>query len=61
VALGVGALLSGPVSDRYGRKPVLLIATALFALSNVPLILAPNIAVLLAFRTLQVWARGLRD
>lgn len=54
VAIGLGALLWGPASDRYGRRPVLLIATALFALTNVPLILAPDVAVLLAFRTLQV-------
>lgn len=54
VAIGLGALLWGPASDRYGRKPMLVIATALFALTNVPLILAPNVAVLVAFRTLQV-------
>jgi MFS family permease len=57
VAIGLGALAWGPFSDRYGRKPALVIATALFALTNVPLILAPNIAVLLAFRTLQVRCR----
>lgn len=54
MALGLAALVWGPASDTWGRKPALLAATALFALTNVPLILAPNIAVLLVFRTLQV-------
>lgn len=54
IAIGVGALLWGPASDKFGRKPILLIATGLFALTNVPLMLTPNIGLLIAFRTLQV-------
>jgi DHA1 family bicyclomycin/chloramphenicol resistance-like MFS transporter len=58
VAIGFGALLWGPASDKFGRRPILLLATALFALTNIPLILAPSIALLIVFRTLQVGRGG---
>lgn len=53
IAIGLAALLWGPASDRFGSKPVLVLATVMFALSNLPLIFAPDIGILLAFRTLQ--------
>ena len=31
IGLGVGQMLLGPLSDRWGRKPVLYVATAIFA------------------------------
>jgi SP family sugar:H+ symporter-like MFS transporter len=31
----VGALLAGPLSDRYGRKPLMLITAVLFAISSI--------------------------
>ena len=33
VTLALGALVAGPVADRFGRKPTLLISVALFAIS----------------------------
>lgn len=33
IALALGALLAGPVADRFGRKPTLLVSVALFAVS----------------------------
>lgn len=46
-------LIIGPVSDRYGRRPVLLFCIALFMLASFGAMLASNIWVFLAFRVLQ--------
>ena len=54
--LGVNAVLQlivGPVSDRYGRRPVILWGIALFMLATVGCLLAPTIEVFLAFRMAQ--------
>lgn len=46
-------ILIGPMSDRYGRRPVLLVALVIFLLATVGTLLAPTAAVFLAFRMLQ--------
>ncbi len=46
-------LIMGPLSDRYGRRPVLLISMAVFALASVGCALAQDIWVFLGFRMLQ--------
>jgi len=54
--LAVSAVLQivmGPLSDRFGRRPVLLIGMAIFALASVGCALAENIWVFLGFRMLQ--------
>lgn len=43
-------MLAGPVSDRFGRRPVLKIAACLFALSAVTSALAPNFLLLVIAR-----------
>lgn len=43
----------GPVSDRLGRRPVMLAALTLYALASLGCVLAPDIGTLLAFRVLQ--------
>ena len=51
--LGVSAVLQiliGPLSDRYGRRNVLLVAMGLFVLASVGTLLAPNAEVFLVFR-----------
>ena len=51
--LVVNALLQlvvGPMSDRYGRRPVILGGIALFLLATVGCLLAPTAAIFLAFR-----------
>lgn len=53
LAFGVAQLAWGPVADRFGRRPVLLVGLALFALSGLGSALAPNVHVLLACRVLQ--------
>lgn len=43
----------GPISDRFGRRPVILGALAIFLLATVGTLLAPTVEVFLAFRMLQ--------
>jgi len=43
----------GPVSDRYGRRPVMLAAVAVFVLATVGALAAPTFEVFLACRLLQ--------
>lgn len=43
----------GPLSDRYGRRPVLLWSAAIFTLASLGGALAGDIVTFLAFRTLQ--------
>ena len=52
VSAGV-VLIAGPVSDRIGRRPVVLGATALFIASSIACSLADNVWTFLAFRMLQ--------
>jgi len=49
----VGQLLWGPLSDRIGRKPVLLIGLTLFAVGCLGVIWVENVRALLALRFLQ--------
>jgi MFS transporter, DHA1 family, multidrug resistance protein len=53
VGLAGGQIAYGPFSDRYGRKPVMLVALALFCAANVACSVAPRIEVLIAARALQ--------
>ncbi len=46
-------LFVGPVSDRFGRRPVILAATAIFTLACAGSLLAPNYGVFLTFRLIQ--------
>ncbi|KAF0675420.1 multidrug effflux MFS transporter [Profundibacterium mesophilum] len=59
--LGVNALLQvivGPISDRYGRRPVVLWTLAIFTLASIGCVLAPNIEIFLAFRMVQAVVVG---
>lgn len=47
---GIGALVHGPLSDRYGRRPVLLIATVGAAIFSFACSLSSNFELLLAMR-----------
>jgi DHA1 family bicyclomycin/chloramphenicol resistance-like MFS transporter len=52
-AFGIGQLLLGPLSDRLGRRPVLLVGLSLYLLATFGMLLAPNIEVLIGMRVLQ--------
>jgi MFS transporter, DHA1 family, multidrug resistance protein len=46
-------ILIGPISDRFGRRPVLLWGVGLFLVATIGCIFAPNIETFLIFRMLQ--------
>lgn len=53
LVLGLGQLLFGPLSDRIGRRPVLLLGALLFAVASFALALSSNSGIFLAWRTVQ--------
>ena len=52
------SLVHGPLSDALGRRPVILVGIAIFALASVGCAMAPSIQVLLGFRILQGLSAG---
>ncbi len=53
LGFGVAQLLYGPLSDRFGRRPLLLFGTGAYVLFSIGAALAPSFGVLLLFRALQ--------
>jgi DHA1 family bicyclomycin/chloramphenicol resistance-like MFS transporter len=53
VGLAIGQLLYGPISDRFGRRPVLLVGLSLFTAASIVTAVAPNATFLIAARILQ--------
>ena len=53
VGIAIGQVIYGPISDQYGRKPVLLLALVLFCGASALCSAAPNIEILIIARTLQ--------
>lgn len=56
VGLALGQLAFGPLSDRYGRRPLLLVGTLVCAVFSAASALAPGIELLAASRFLQGFA-----
>ncbi|MCF8198980.1 MAG: multidrug effflux MFS transporter [Sulfuritalea sp.] len=50
---GSAQLISGPLSDRFGRRPILIGGLALYVIASVACALAPNLDLLLAARFVQ--------
>jgi DHA1 family bicyclomycin/chloramphenicol resistance-like MFS transporter len=53
VGLAIGQLVYGPISDRFGRRPVLLVGLGLFTLAGIATTVAPNAWLLVVARILQ--------
>lgn len=53
VGIGVGQLVCGPLSDRFGRRPVMVGSMAVFALAGVAMAFSPTIEVFIALRVVQ--------
>ena len=53
IGLAAGQLLFGPLSDKYGRRPLLLLSMSLFVVATVFCIFAPDIQTFVSMRLLQ--------
>jgi DHA1 family bicyclomycin/chloramphenicol resistance-like MFS transporter len=53
IGLAIGQLAYGPLSDRFGRRPVLLAGLSLFTLASIVTALAPTAGILIGARILQ--------
>ena len=53
LGLGVGQLVFGPLSDSFGRKPIVYIGFIVFCLASVICVLAPNLEWMIIGRILQ--------
>ena len=53
LGLGFGQLISGPLSDSYGRKPVIYIGFIVFSLASLICIFSTNLEMMIVGRILQ--------
>lgn len=53
IGFGTAQLISGPLSDRYGRRPVLLGGLAIYAAASIACALAPSLDLLVVARFVQ--------
>lgn len=53
LGLGVGQLFFGPISDSFGRKPVVYIGFSIFLVASVICLMAPSLEVMVVGRILQ--------
>ncbi|MDM0016345.1 multidrug effflux MFS transporter [Variovorax saccharolyticus] len=58
LAFGCSQLVFGPLSDRFGRRPVLLWGLGAYVLASIGGAVAPTIEILIVWRTLQGAAMG---
>ena len=58
LAFGLSQLVWGPLSDRFGRRPILLIGMSAYGLAAVASALAPSMALLIVCRSVQGAAMG---
>ena len=58
LAFGISQLIWGPLSDRYGRRPVLLVGMTAYVVASVGSALANSIDLLIIWRTVQGAAMG---
>lgn len=58
VFFALGMLLFGPLSDKHGRKPVLLIGVGLYTAGSAACALASSIELLVVFRIIQALGAG---
>lgn len=56
IGFSVGALIYGPLSDRFGRKNILCLGLAMYAFAAFLAAVSPNLVLLVAARALQGFA-----
>jgi MFS transporter, DHA1 family, multidrug resistance protein len=58
LAFGCSQLVWGPLSDRFGRRPILLCGLVAYALASIGSVMAPSMALLIVWRAVQGAAMG---
>ncbi|MFV0439583.1 MAG: multidrug effflux MFS transporter [Desulfopila sp.] len=58
IFFALGILLWGPISEKYGRKPILLIGLVLYIVGSASCALSPNVHGLIAARIVQAFGGG---
>ena len=58
VFYAISMILLGPLSDKYGRRPILLFGTSVYTLASVLCAMAPNIYVLIGARIVEAIGSG---
>ncbi|MGL9718739.1 MAG: multidrug effflux MFS transporter [Wolbachia sp.] len=53
IGLAISGLIYGPLSDHYGRRPIMLIGMAIFTLASIACYIADNIILLILIRFIQ--------
>jgi DHA1 family bicyclomycin/chloramphenicol resistance-like MFS transporter len=53
LGMGLGTLFAGPLSDRFGRKRIILAGSGLYALAALACYFAPTLEILLVARVIQ--------
>jgi MFS transporter, DHA1 family, multidrug resistance protein len=58
IVYAISMLVWGPLSDRFGRRPVLLVGLTTYTVAGALCALAPNVYALIVFRILQALGTG---
>lgn len=58
LAFGTSQLVWGPLSDKYGRKPILLVGMVAYTVASLASVLAGSIELLITWRAMQGVAMG---
>lgn len=58
LAFGLSQLIWGPLSDRFGRRPILLVGLSAYVLASVASTFSPTMDMLIVWRTVQGAAMG---
>lgn len=53
LGMGLGTFVAGPVSDAYGRKPVIFVCATIYAFGTLLCFFAPSLELLLVARVIQ--------
>ncbi len=53
LGLGVGQLFFGPLSDSFGRKPIIYVGFSVFILASIVCVVAPSLEIMIFGRILQ--------
>lgn len=58
IFMAIGMLLLGPLSDKYGRKPLLLVSILIYLIFSIASAVSPSIWFLIVARAIQAFGAG---